>query len=191
MVNYKMNLQRISLINQKNVVKDKKAKSLSFFCVDSQVFINDEIINELKEVSRLHNDSNCRVCLHTSPESVHQDMVILETKASYLRPHKHIYASGETFHLIEGEMAVLTFDDKGNILDSPRLQKGDLYRITNGVFHALFPITEYIIYHENKVGPFLGQKDNIYADWSPNFDDLDGIKIYKEMHEKIIYSNYL
>ena len=181
-----MNLQRVSLINQKNVVIDQKAKSLSFFCEFIYFFINDEIINELKEVSRLHNVAKCRICLHTSPESLHQDMVILETKAAYLRPHKHIYSTGETFHLIEGEMVVLTFDDKGNVVDSPRLQKGNLYRISNGIFHAIFPLTDYIIYHENKVGPFLGQKDNIYADWSPQDDDLDGIKIYKKKHIEII-----
>jgi len=180
MGNNKINLHRISLLDQQNVVEDKKAKSLSFFCKNSQVLINDVIINELKEVSRLHNNANCRVCLHTSPDSLHHDMIILERKDSYLRPHKHIYASGETFHVIEGVMAVLSFDDKGNVFDSPRLQKGDLYRISKGVYHALFPISDYIIYHENKVGPFLGQKDNIYADWSPENDDLDGIKFYKK-----------
>jgi len=180
MGNNKINLHRISLLDQQNVVEDKKAKSLSFFCKISQVLINDVIINELKEVSRLHNNANCRVCLHTSPDSLHHDMIILERKDSYLRPHKHIYTSGETFHVIEGEMAVLSFDDKGNVFDSPCLQKGDLYRISKGIYHALLPISDYIIYHENKVGPFLGQQDNIYADWSPENDDLDGIKIYKK-----------
>tara|TARA_B100000795_G_C22572093_1_gene350492 strand:+ start:136 stop:705 length:570 start_codon:yes stop_codon:yes gene_type:complete len=186
MGNNKINSHRISLIDQQNVLEDKKAKSLSFFCKNSQVLINDVIINELKEVSRLHNNANCRVCLHNSPESLHHDMIILETKDSYLRPHKHIYSSGETFHVIEGEMGVFTFDDKGNVSDSPLLQKGDVYRVPKKVYHALFPISEYVIYHENKVGPFLGQKDNIYADWSPEKDDLDGVKIYKKNHLEIL-----
>ena len=185
MENRKENLSRISLIDKQNVVQDMKAKSLSFFCKNNPVLINDLIINELKEISRLNNNANCRVCLHSSPDALQHDMIILERKDAYFRPHKHNNA-GETFHIIEGEMGVFSFDEKGNVYDSIILQKADLYRIAPGSYHAVFPITDYVIYHENKAKPLEGGNDSIFADWSPEQDDLDGIKAYKKNHQEIL-----
>ena len=33
------------------------------------------------------------------------------------------------------------------------------------------PITETVIYHENKPGPFEGNSDSIFADWSPTEEE--------------------
>jgi cupin fold WbuC family metalloprotein len=185
MDNTNFNLHRISLIDKKNVVEDKKAKSISFFCKIHPVLINEKIINELKEVSKLHNNANVRVCLHTSPDSEQHDMIILGRKEAYCRPHKHTHV-GETFHMIEGEMGVFSFDDDGNVYDSVFLQRSDVYRVAKGSYHAVLPISDYVIFHENRKGPFLGDNDSIFPDWSPEKDDLDEIKAYIKTHEEML-----
>jgi hypothetical protein len=65
-------------------------------------------------------------------------------------------------------------------------KQGNLYRVAKGSYHAVFPISDYVIYHENKPGPFLGDNNSIYADWSPEKEDLDEIKTFKKNHKDIL-----
>ena len=118
-----------------------------------------------------------RVCLHDSPLSLHHDMVILERKGKYYRPHKH-KDKGEAFHIIDGKMAIFVFDHAGNVIDSTVLVRGDVYRIEKNQYHSVMPVTNIVIYHENKPGPFLGSDDSIFPNWAPNESDHDSIKKY-------------
>jgi cupin fold WbuC family metalloprotein len=188
MDNTKINLHRISLIDKKNVVEDKKAKSLSFFCQVSPVLIDENIISELKEVSRLNNNTTVRVCIHTSPDAEQHDMIILIKKSTYCPPHKHIHC-GETYHMIEGEMGVFSFDDNGNVYDSAFLKKSNLYRVAKGGYHAVLPISDYVIFHESRKGPFLGDKDSAFPDWSPEKEDIDEVKAFIKHHEAMLNIN--
>ena len=181
------NLHRISLIDKLNIIEDKKAKSMSFFCQVSPVLIDEKILGELKELSRFNN-ATVRVCLHSSSDAEQHDMIIIIRKDSYFRPHKHNHC-GETYHVIEGEMGVFSYDDKGSIYDSAFLQKNNLYRVSKGNFHAVLPISDYVIFHESRIGPYLGSKDSIFADWSPEEGDVDEIKVFIKTHQEILNFN--
>jgi len=181
------NLHRISLIDKLNVVEDKKAKSMSFFCQVSPVLIDEKILGELKELSRFNN-ATVRVCLHSSSGADQHDMIIIIRKDSYCRPHKHDHV-GETYHLIEGEMGVFSYDDKGSINDSALLQKNNIYRVSKGGYHAVLPLSDYVIFHESRIGPYLANNDSIFADWSPGKDDIDEIKVFIKTHLEILNFN--
>ena len=94
-------------------------------------------------------------------------MVILERRGKYYRPHKHL-EKGEAFHVIEGRFGIFTFDEGGAIQEACILQSGDILRVGPDMYHAVMPLTDIVIYHENKPGPFLGSKDSIYPDWAPD-----------------------
>jgi cupin fold WbuC family metalloprotein len=116
-----------------------------------------------------------RVCTHRDPGDSLHEMLIVHTKDTYVRPHKHA-AKSESFHVIEGEMDVVVFDDHGAVTDVLRL--GDYrsgrtfyYRMHEPLFHTLLIRSEVVIFHEITAGPFRPQ-DTIFAPWEPPPDDV-------------------
>ena len=43
--------------------------------------------------------------------------------------------------------------------------KGEIYRTPINVYHTMFPISKFVIYHESKIGPFLKKNDSIFPEW--------------------------
>lgn len=157
--------------------EDAGAKSVSFFCLKRPVRIDKSTIADLKALSAERGGRNVRICLHSGPESNHHDMVILERAGKYYRPHKHA-DKGEAFHLIEGRLGVFAFDERGAVIDAAVLSPGDIYRAEVGMYHAVLPLSESVIYHENKPGPFTGEGDSLYPDWAPDGSDATAVAAY-------------
>ncbi len=161
-------LSSISLTNPDPEVlwEDTSAKTVAFFCKRHPVCVDAELISELKKVSVARGDRNVRLCLHDSPEADHHDMIILEHQGKYYRPHKHL-KKGETFHIMEGRMGIFTFDDAGSVIEARALEADEIFRVGVNMNHAVMPLSDVVIYHENKPGPFLGDGDSIFPDWAP------------------------
>ena len=174
-----MSISKISLIDfdDTKLRKDGSAKTISFFCNTRPVKIDSNVVSELKVISENNNGANVRICLHKSPLSDHHDMVILERRGKYYRPHKH-KDKGEAFHIIDGKMAIFVFNDNGSVIDASVLLQGDIYRIEAGQYHSVMPATDVVIYHENKPGPFLGDDDSIFPDWAPDGGGNDNAPQY-------------
>jgi len=172
-------ISKISLLtpDEDKIWEDKSAKTVAFFCKSRPVVIDQRIREELVVVSKSRGDANVRICLHEGPEDDHHDMIVLEHSGRYGRPHKHL-RKGEAFHIMEGRLAVFAFSDDGAVTDSVVLGPGDIYRIERNMYHGLLPITGYVIYHENKPGPFEGVGDSIYPDWAPDGSDETAAKAY-------------
>ena len=163
-----MLISSVELSNADTVWRDKNAKSIAYFCKRRPVGVGKALINELKEISVGSGNQNVRFCLHESPDALFHDMLILEHKGKYYRPHKHL-TKGESFHIIEGSMAIFIFDEKGNIIDNCLLNTANnlIYRLEINMFHAIMPLSDLVIYHESKLGPFLSEGDSIYPSWAP------------------------
>lgn len=163
-------LSFIDLSDPSSIEIDDGPKSIAYFCRNRPVCVNTELISQLKEISRkLSGEKNIRVCLHENPGAKFHNMIILEHKDKYYRPHKHL-KKGESFHIIEGLMGVFAFDDTGVIVDRCLLEQGGslIYRIEANTYHAVLPLSNFVIYHEAKLGPFIGKEDSIYASWAPD-----------------------
>tara|TARA_B100001964_G_C14000453_1_gene494749 strand:- start:456 stop:809 length:354 start_codon:yes stop_codon:yes gene_type:complete len=104
-------------------------------------------------------------------------MIILQHKGTYVRPHMHL-AKTETYQLIEGEHLVVVFDEKGNVIDSCNMSLEDnfLYRFEKNQFHTSIPKSDFVIFHESKIGPFIREGDSIFADWAPVTEDVEEVK---------------
>ena len=184
MANEQMSNRDISSINLNDtdsVWVNTGGRSIGYFCQKKPVRVDDLLIQELKNRSAHLNGKNMRLCLHESPDSSFHDMVILERRANYYRPHKHLLKE-ESYHIIEGSQAVVIFNDNGDIEDTCLLEPGGslIYRVGSNTYHMVMPISDLIIYHEAKQGPFLGSEDSVFPDWAPNGDDLGEVVKFME-----------
>ncbi len=164
-----------------SVWQDPQAKTQAWFCRRLPVRVDRPLLEELKRLAGEGEGRNVRLCLHEAPGASFHDMIILEHPGRYYRPHKHP-AKGESYHVIEGSMGVLIFDDEGRLVDACRLSPEGtvIYRVGAGTYHAVLPLSSPIIYHESKVGPFLGEGDSVYPDWAPDGRDAQAVIAYTE-----------
>ena len=85
-------------------------------------------------------------------------------------------------------MAAFVFDEDGMVTESYLLDDNNpcIYRIDKNIFHSIMPLTEWVIYHEAKPGPFLGEGDSIFAKWAPDGTDESKCKEYSAELRKSI-----
>lgn len=176
----KRSISEIALTDANSVSVDNGAKSIAYFCRRKPVKATRKLIEELKEISRGCGNKNVRLCLHENPQAQAHDMIILEKKGKYYPPHKHL-EKGESFHIIEGKMGVFIFAESGSVIDASILSPDDnfIYRVGVNMYHAVMPLSDLVVYHEAKPGPFLGEKDSIYPSWAPPGDKPQEADNYK------------
>ena len=168
--NYKisaLDLRNATSDKTKKVWTDPQAKSLSYFCRDSQVIIYSDTLKELKRIAEERGKINARICLHSNPENSLHDMIILEyLNKKCKKPHKHL-EKDESLQMLEGEMEVFIFNEHGKLIDKTLLDTKNnlIYRNGRGLYHVWLPTIEFAIYRETKQGPFK-QEDNIPPKWN-------------------------
>lgn len=160
------------------IVQDKNAKSLSFFCKDEVVSLTKDVIDELKKIA-CSEKRDVRISMHQSPDSDLHNMIILQHKGTYMRPHKHLIKA-EAYQLIEGKQAVFIFDDTGKIIHrcDMSIERNFLYRFEKNYYHVSIPTSDFVIFHESKIGPFIREGDSIFAPWAPSGDNKESVKIF-------------
>jgi cupin fold WbuC family metalloprotein len=173
-----MALSTVDLNNPQSVRVDEKGRSIGFFCRRRPVRVDGNLIADLKAAAEKYG-KNVRLCLHDSPDATFHEMIILERKGRYYRPHKHL-EKGESYHILEGSMAAFVFDENGRLEDACVLKPDGnfIYRVDINMYHAVLPLADLVIYHESKPGPFLGDKDSIFPEWAPDGSDEDEVARY-------------
>jgi cupin fold WbuC family metalloprotein len=147
---------------------------------------NDIVAADKRQVQFLKNkasktqDGKARFCLHKKLEDSLHEMIIALCKDVYVRPHKHRVKT-ETFHLIEGKLEVIVFNDRGELCRRIFLnKKGEnsslLCRLGKGIWHTVIPLTNFVVFHEITNGPYEGKEDSIFAPWAPEESDKPKIK---------------
>tara|TARA_B100000315_G_C14567657_1_gene583806 strand:- start:816 stop:1316 length:501 start_codon:yes stop_codon:yes gene_type:complete len=147
---------------------DKTARSISFFNKKPLIKLDKNDINEMIEFSKENNNCDIRICLHNKAEDELHNMLILERKGSYCRPHLH-ETKEETLNVILGNLLVIIFDKKGEIINHYYLEENELIRIPKRSFHTVIPLSKISIYHESKCGPFR-RSETIYPKWAPEIE---------------------
>ena len=154
----------------------------------SAVFLESDVIvigpQELDQVRQMAEQSplrRARLCLHRDHNSLVQEMVIALFEDSYVRPHRHQHKS-ESFHVIEGRLAVLLFDDTGRLirrveLEPPGSAQASLYRLASSLWHTAVPLSRCVVFHETTSGPF-SKADTEYAEWAPDGENHEAALEY-------------
>jgi len=171
----------VDLTKEIGVVRDLGARSLSYYCIEDVVGIDDGVVGQLLEVSAQNGNCDARLSLHTSPDSNFHEMIILQHRGGYYRPHLH-RNKGESCHIIRGKICFFVFNDDGTIVDRQvvGMNESIMYRTGIDRWHTVIPMTDDAVYHESKPGPYLRQGDSVYPDWAPNGQDAEEARRYME-----------
>jgi cupin fold WbuC family metalloprotein len=136
--------------------------------------INKSDIDQLKILSRSNPRKRIRICTHPDIGDNIHEMIIIHASGAYITPHKHIGKS-ESFHIIEGVLLVVIFDEKGGIIEQIRMGDSEsgltfYYRLPANYFHTVVPQSELVVFHEVTNGPFVPE-DTVFAPWAPSEED--------------------
>jgi UDP-glucose 4-epimerase len=170
----------VSLNDADSCWRDENAKSSAWFAKRPNVSIDESLIADLKRRA-IETGENTRLSLHSNPDHPLHEMIIVQHRDKFHPPKKHA-DKDKSFNIIEGRMAVFVFADDGAVEDVSILGQGGnrQYRVGAGVYHADFPITDWVVHFETTLGPFLGEKDSIFAPWAPARDDMAAQIAYRD-----------
>lgn len=164
-------------------MKIKKFTEEVFYTCEKITTIDFETIRFLKNKATRNIRKRSRLCCHMDIEDSLHEMLIVHASDVYVRPHKHKNKI-ESFHIIEGDLDVIIFDEKGDIhkiitMGTSNSGKVFYYRLSDFFFHTVVPVSDNVVFHEITNGPF-DRNDTIFAPWSPDETDFGQQAIFLE-----------
>tara|TARA_Y100001968_G_scaffold315788_1_gene342792 strand:- start:739 stop:1233 length:495 start_codon:yes stop_codon:yes gene_type:complete len=161
------------MIEQYHLINQLRTRQENVYGVDTKdLFLSQQLMNELKQAAVKNNSSHARICLHQSDKSELHTMLVYQSTQFKGPIHAHP-VNIENLTLLRGIAKVEIFNH--NIkLQSSTLIKGCMNQdssISNLFFYQVAPmkfhrleIIEEIFYIENTLGPFIKGKSMIIAD---------------------------
>ncbi len=146
-------------------------------------------VTELAQAASTSHLGRSRICAHKEATDSLHEMIIALRRESYIRPHKH-FGKSESFHIVQGEVDIIVFDDAGEIYDVIELgefgsSRNFYYRLADPLFHTLLIRTEQVIFHETTNGPFR-KEDAVFAPWSPEESDTRAAEVFmRQLNERV------
>ena len=158
-----------------------KPKTTTFFNDQDIISVGPEVLWKLRQAARNDPLGRARLCLHHHADDAVHEMVIAFHKDSYIPPHRHTNKT-ESFHLIEGELLVVFFDDEGRETSRLRLAEPEnnsffLYRLAVCRWHMLIPLSDWVIIHETTPGPFRPAETEL-APWAPTEEQAESAQSF-------------
>jgi cupin fold WbuC family metalloprotein len=155
--------------------------STTFLSSGPIVEVQPEQLERLKTDAANASLRRARLCLHHSHQDAVQEMVIAFCRDTYNPPHRH-FGKSESFHVIEGDVAVVFFDDSGNVmrrleLGAPGSGRPFLYRLSDSSWHTVVPLSEFVLLHETTTGPFAKDGTEI-AKWAPDGTNRAAVRAF-------------
>jgi cupin fold WbuC family metalloprotein len=133
--------------------------------------VTRELLLQLSGEARISPRQRKNYNIHSANESRCHRLFNAIEPAAYIRPHRHLDPEkDETFVLISGRLAVVTFSDTGDVTESVILshQNGMLAAdIPHGIYHAAVSLEPGTVFFEAKAGPYLPLSEAESASWAP------------------------
>ena len=140
-------------------VKDHSALTTSFFSAQPVSALDQSDVMELGELSRQSGEP-ARYNLHGSAKDELHCMVIVQPGRTYSQPRMHP-SKAKSFHLVSGDMVVITFACDGAVDSLHHLTQGKTY----------YAVSKQVTYHEVIAGPYERDSDDRrYAGFAPTSD---------------------
>ena len=132
--------------------------------------ITPQTLAELAAKSALAPRLRCNLNMHSELADPIQRMINAGHPGSYVRPHRHGTGRWESFALLQGAVAVLCFDDAGQVTERVELRAGGtlVAEIPGGVWHAIAFLEPGSAVFEIKPGPYQPATDKDFASWAPH-----------------------
>ena len=161
----------------------KQVNNEVIFVETSTVKIDRQIIDCLKQNAHKTQRKRFRLCAHKNIADNIHEMFIAKTIGTYVRPHKNLNKN-KSFHIIEGMVDLVMFDNEGNIIKV--IEMGDYfsnrifyYRMFDPGYHTILINSDILVFKETINGPF-NKSDTVYALWAPEENDRNAVKKYFE-----------
>ncbi len=154
-----------------------------FIAHDDIVIIGDEELSFIKAKALESPKHRARICVHENSKDPLHEMFIALSKQVYIRPHRHNQKS-ESFHIIEGEVDVVLFEDDGQIhkiisLGPVNTDHTFFYRLNSPRYHTLIVKSDMLVMHEVTNGPF-DRKLAEFASFSPEEGEPEAVAKYSQ-----------
>jgi len=137
----------------------------------------------LKKKAMANDRKRIRLCSHRDVCDPLHEMLIVNTKGAYVRPHKHLNKS-ESFHMLEGCADVVLLDEQGHVTEVIPLGeyssgRNFYYRIETSHYHTLIIHSDYLVFHETIKGPFQ-IADTVFPSWAPEESSVEACRAYMQ-----------
>jgi len=148
----------------------RKINDEVYMATDKVVRFDRRYVEIIKQSAEKNSRGRARICAHREPTDTLHEMMIAIRSDSYIRPHRH-HQKVESFHLIEGSVDVVVFDDDGSISEVVELStEGNFYyRLDSPKYHTLLIHSPLLVMHEITNGPF----NAALSDWG-SFSPTEG-----------------
>jgi cupin fold WbuC family metalloprotein len=169
-------------------MKTKAESAEVLYSLDRIVTVDATAIDALKGDASKNPRKRIRLCTHRSVDDRVHEMIIVHTKDTYVRPHRH-NGKSESFHVIEGLADVVFFDDRGEITQVIRMGpfssgRTFYYRIADPLYHTLLIRSDVLVFHEATTGPFR-REETSFAPWAPEESDAEAVATFmKSVNER-------
>lgn len=140
-------------------------------------------VEMLKRKALTNDRKRIRLCFHKDVDDVIHEMLIVHTKDTYVRPHKHLNKS-ESFYVIEGSADIVIFDEEGRVtqvipMGEHSIGRKFYCRMASAFYHTLIIHSDFLVFFETTKGPFV-KSDTVFASWAPQENDIAGCREYKQ-----------
>jgi cupin fold WbuC family metalloprotein len=165
--------------------------------LNDEVYVADEPIVKvtrrdvewLKGLAGATQRRRVRLCAHKDSKDALHEMLIVLDGATYVRPHRH-RGKSESFHVVEGKLSVVVFDEHGTVRETIRLGeyasgRQFYYRLAEPAYHTVLIESASAVIHETTNGPF-DRAETEFAPWSPSEEDAEaGRRYLRELAEAL------
>jgi cupin fold WbuC family metalloprotein len=141
-----------------------------------------ETVALLKRRAARNRRRRIRLCAHQSVEEPVHEMIIVQSKGIYIRPHKHLDKI-ESFHVIDGSADIVVFTEEGKIdrvIPVGRYGSGRrfYYRMSGPSYHTVIVRSPFLVFHETTRGPF-SPSGTVFPAWAPDDGDVVAQRRYQ------------
>lgn len=164
------------------MMRAKEINEEVLYAEGTTVKVAKQAIRELKERADSNRRKRIRLCAHPDIDDKLHQMLIVHTKDTYVRPHKHLNKS-ESIHMIEGSLHLVIFDELGVITDAIPMGeyssgRAFFHRMNEPLYHTLLISSDYVVFHETANGPFKSS-ENAFPPWAP--EDVDEVEFMAKL----------
>lgn len=166
-----------------------KKSSADVYSTDDEIIqLDASVIELLRRDAPGSMRKRVRFNAHAGPGEAVHEMIIALARDTYIPPHKH-FGKSESFHIIEGNVDIVIFDDDGGIrqivrLGDARSGKTFFYRTSEPYFHAVVAQSDVVIFHETTNGPFV-KEASVTATWAPAVEGPEAVSYLSALRKTI------
>lgn len=138
---------------------------------------DNRLLNHLSNEAKLSERKRKNHNFHSEYSDTLQRLLNAMEPGTYIRPHKHENPDKrEAFWIIRGTIAVVVFNDMGNVIAHYVLnrEKGCFgIDLPFRIWHCLISLERGSVAYEVKDGPYDPNNDKSFAPWAPQEADND------------------